>query len=61
MTNIEGARVWYDNNTGRLQVTVPVPPHMPRPQAKAVIVRFEYPGTTSHVEQLIRVPRNRDQ
>jgi hypothetical protein len=48
------ARVWFDPNTGRLQVTITDDaPGGPRPDVKTVVVRFERP-TGRHVEQVIR-------
>jgi hypothetical protein len=50
------ARVWFDPNTGRLQVTIDAGPGGKRTDVKHVTVRFEYPGG-SYDESQIGVPR----
>lgn len=51
------ARVWYDPNTGRLQVTIETPTSTNRTPLKHVTVRWEWPGG-SRTETRVHVPRS---
>lgn len=51
------AEVYFDPNTGRLNVTMAGDPSRPQgDQVKTVIVRFEY-GSGGSAEHIIRAPK----
>lgn len=62
MSELKNARVWYDPNTGRLQVTVPGDPSGRDMGVgpKHVTLRFEYSSGSSIEASIKAYPRRRD-
>lgn len=60
MTELKNARVWYDLNTGRLQVTVQADQGPVELDLKHVTLRFEYGGGSSSETSIKAYPRRRD-
>lgn len=59
MTELKNVRVWYDPNTGRLQVTAQVPPVSQVPELKHVTLRMEYGSGSSSETSIKAWPRRR--
>ena len=61
MPELKNARVWYDLNTGRLQVTVQADQGPVDPGLKHVTLRFEYSSGSSTETSIKAYPRRRDE